>query len=59
MTFDECTPFPIQPMRRSARCSSPGGQAVEAEFDRLDAGHGSKLFGIVQGSVYDDLRSEP
>jgi queuine tRNA-ribosyltransferase len=57
MVLDECTPFPIDEagaalsMRRSMRWAA---RCREAFRDR--PGHG--LFGIVQGSVYPDLRRE-
>jgi queuine tRNA-ribosyltransferase len=57
MAFDECTPFPVeeaaaaQSMRRSMRWAerSKAAHAVRS---------GHFLFGIVQGSVYPDLRLE-
>ncbi|WP_137176551.1 tRNA guanosine(34) transglycosylase Tgt [Roseomonas sp. AR75] len=57
MCFDECTPHPAtheqaaQSMRLSMRWAA---RCREAFVPR--EGHG--LFGIVQGSVYDDLRAE-
>ncbi len=57
MCFDECTPFPAthdeaaQSMRLSMRWAERSRRAFEAR-----EGHG--LFGIVQGSTYDDLRAE-
>jgi len=57
MCFDECTPFPATheqaaaSMRLSMRWAA---RSREAFVPR--AGHG--LFGIVQGSTYDDLRAE-
>ncbi|HEX2884931.1 tRNA guanosine(34) transglycosylase Tgt [Vineibacter terrae] len=57
MSFDECTPFPAThaqaatSMRLSMRWAERGKQAFAAR-----PGHG--LFGIVQGSVYEDLRLE-
>ena len=57
MCFDECTPFPAtheeaaKSMRLSMRWAARGTKA-----SRLRAGHG--LFGIVQGSVFPDLRAE-
>lgn len=57
MAFDECTPFPADhdtaatSMRRSMRWAKRSRSAFE---DRTGYG----LFGIVQGSVYEDLRKE-
>jgi len=57
MCFDECTPFPATPdqaaesMRLSMRWAA---RSREAFVPR--EGHG--LFGIVQGSIYDELRAE-
>jgi len=57
MVLDECTPFPADhqtaadSMRRSMRWAA---RCRDAFADR----DGYGLFGIVQGSVYDDLRAE-
>jgi len=57
MCFDECTPFPAthdqaaDSMRLSMRWAARSRQAFVARD-----GHG--LFGIVQGSVFEDLRRE-
>ncbi len=57
MCFDECTPFPAtheqaaSSMRLSMRWAERSRRAFVAR-----EGHG--LFGIVQGSTYDDLRAE-
>jgi queuine tRNA-ribosyltransferase len=57
MSFDECTPFPASraqaatSMRLSMRWAERGKRVFVAR-----PGHG--LFGIVQGSVYEDLRLE-
>ena len=57
MCFDECTPFPAthdqaaESMRLSMRWAARSRAAFAAR-----PGHG--LFGIVQGSTYDDLRAE-
>jgi queuine tRNA-ribosyltransferase len=60
MAFDECTPFPCSrdDAQRSLQLTSRWARRSRAEFDRLEAVAGSKLFGIVQGSVYDDLRRQ-
>ncbi len=57
MAFDECTPFPADhktaalSMRRSMRWAKRSRDAFEAR-------EGYGLFGIVQGSIYEDLRHE-
>ncbi|MSP89994.1 MAG: tRNA guanosine(34) transglycosylase Tgt [Alphaproteobacteria bacterium] len=57
MTFDECTPFPAtaevaaQSMRLSMRWARRSREAFVAR-----PGYG--LFGIVQGGIYSDLRTE-
>ena len=57
MCFDECTPFPAthDQAAESMRLSMRWAARCRAAFTPR-AGHG--LFGIVQGSVYDDLRAE-
>ncbi len=57
MAFDECTPFPVErpAAAESMRLSMRWAKRSKAAFDARD-GHG--LFGIVQGSVYKDLRVE-
>jgi queuine tRNA-ribosyltransferase len=57
MAFDECTPFPAEEgaaadsMRLSMRWAARSKDAYQAR-------PGYSLFGIVQGSVYPDLRAE-
>jgi queuine tRNA-ribosyltransferase len=57
MAFDECTPFPVEraPAAESMRLSMRWAKRSKAAFDARD---GCGLFGIVQGSVYKDLRLE-
>lgn len=57
MCFDECTPFPAthEQAEASMRLSMRWAARSRTAFTPR-AGHG--LFGIVQGSVYDDLRAE-
>jgi queuine tRNA-ribosyltransferase len=57
MCFDECTPFPAthDQAATSMRLSMRWAERSRAAFTPRD-GHG--LFGIVQGSTYDDLRAE-
>ena len=55
MAFDECTPFPAEAAaaRQSMELSMRWAARSKAAY-RTRPGHG--LFGIVQGSVYPDLR---
>ncbi|MEN0652452.1 MULTISPECIES: tRNA guanosine(34) transglycosylase Tgt [Hyphobacterium] len=57
MQLDECTPFPCEKdeARASMELSLRWGKRSKAAFGERD---GQNLFGIVQGSVYDDLRRE-
>ncbi|WP_368413959.1 tRNA guanosine(34) transglycosylase Tgt [Falsiroseomonas sp.] len=57
MCFDECTPFPAthDQAATSMRLSMRWAARSRAAFTHRP-GHG--LFGIVQGSTYDDLRAE-
>ncbi len=58
MIFDECTPFPAthEVAKKSMQLSLRWAKRSRAEFDRL--GNKNALFGIIQGSVYEDLRDE-
>jgi queuine tRNA-ribosyltransferase len=61
MAFDECTPFPAEKdvaaesMKLSMRWAARSRTAFDEAGDRE---RGAALFGIVQGSVYKDLRAE-
>jgi len=57
MVLDECTPFPATPdeARESMQLSARWAQSSREAF-RPRGGYG--LFGIVQGSVYPELREE-
>ncbi len=57
MAFDECTPFPCEkgPAAESMALSMRWARRCKDAFEQRE-GYG--LFGIVQGSVYDDLRLE-
>jgi len=57
MAFDECTPYPAEEAEaaRSMRLSMRWAERSRAAFEPRP-GHG--LFGIVQGSIYPDLRAE-
>lgn len=56
MQFDECTPYPAtyQEAAKSMRLSLRWAARCQAEHGE----HPNHLFGIVQGSVYEDLRTE-
>ena len=56
MIFDECTPYPATPdvARRSMELSLRWALRSRRAFDELH--NPNALFGIVQGSVYPDLR---
>ena len=58
MIFDECTPYPAthDEARKSMQMSLRWAQRSYDEFNRLD--NPNNLFGIIQGSVYEDLRDE-
>ena len=63
MVFDECTPYPASETeaRESMELSMRWAKRSRQRFDELrnDAPErGEALFGIVQGGVYDHLRSE-
>ncbi len=71
MAFDECTPFPATQAqaRESLELTTRWARRSRAEFDRLmeeSAGRmpalpgtlSNSLFGIIQGSIYHDLRRE-
>jgi queuine tRNA-ribosyltransferase len=62
MVFDECTAYPADhaAARESMRLSLRWAQRSRAAFDELkrDADSDAALFGIVQGSVHQDLRRE-
>lgn len=58
MIFDECTPYPAteKEARHSMELSLRWAARSRAEFSRLENPHA--LFGIVQGGMYEPLRSE-
>jgi queuine tRNA-ribosyltransferase len=56
MVFDECTPWPAT--RDEAARSMQLSLRWAARSKRAHAGSGNALFGIVQGGMYEDLRSE-
>jgi queuine tRNA-ribosyltransferase len=65
MCFDECTPFPAtrEQARDSLELTARWARRSRSEFDRLKETPQSTavapaLFGIIQGSVYEDLRSQ-
>jgi len=63
MAFDECTPFPATPAvaRESLELTARWARRSRDEFDRVkfslpEERQYAALFGIIQGSVYHDLR---
>ena len=58
MIFDECTPYPAShdEATSSMRLSLRWAQRSRDEHQRLE--NSNALFGIVQGGMYEDLRSE-
>ena len=54
MCFDECTPYPVdhESACKSMELSMRWAQRCKTKHDT----HPAALFGIVQGSIYDDLR---
>jgi queuine tRNA-ribosyltransferase len=61
MAFDECTPFPATrtEAQRSLDLTIRWARRSKEEFERLASRkEGAALFGIIQGSVYHDLRRE-
>ncbi|HEY7645248.1 MAG TPA: tRNA guanosine(34) transglycosylase Tgt, partial [Hyphomicrobiales bacterium] len=58
MQFDECTPFPAtwEEARASMELSLRWADRSLAAFAQVAGGH-QALFGIVQGSVFEDLRA--
>ena len=60
MCFDECTPYPstYEYAKNSMLMSLNWAKRCKTEFYKDDACNTQALFGIVQGSVYKDLRKE-
>ena len=63
MIFDECTPYPADEAvaRESMELSLRWAARSRKRFDELrdsDPDRGEALFGIVQGGIYDNLRTE-
>jgi len=62
MVFDECAPYPVDldPARRSMELSLRWARRSRDTFDRVKKGRDTDaaLFGIVQGSIYPELRQE-
>jgi queuine tRNA-ribosyltransferase len=58
MQFDECTPFPAtrEAAETSMELSKRWGERSRVAFERFGGVH-QALFGIVQGSIYPDLRA--
>ena len=60
MVLDECTPFPAthEQAESSMQLSMRWAERSKNAFAEYDAGVGDALFGIVQGSVYENLRHQ-
>ena len=60
MCFDECTPYPstYEYAKNSMLMSLNWAKRCKTEFYKDDAYSTQALFGIIQGSVYKDLRKE-
>ena len=60
MVLDECTPYPAthEQADTSMQLSMRWAERSKNAFAEYDAGIGDALFGIVQGSVYEDLRHQ-
>jgi queuine tRNA-ribosyltransferase len=56
MAFDDCTPYPVS--HTDARASMKRSMEWAARCRAVWEGNRQALFGIVQGSVYSDLRME-
>lgn len=60
MAFDECTPYPcdLEYARKSNELTIRWAERCKNEFERSPAlyGHRQALFGIVQGSVFKEVR---
>ncbi len=58
MVFDECTPFPTtyEYAKKSAEMTLGWAKRCKREYEQINGEN--SLFGIVQGSIYDDLRAE-
>ena len=58
MILDECTAFPAthEVAQKSMELSLRWGERSKKAFLKYDKGEGDALFGIVQGSIYEDLR---
>jgi len=59
MCFDECPPYPCtyEYAKKSMELSLRWAERCKVKFETLNT-EGQQLFGIVQGSVYEDLRKE-
>ncbi|MEQ8322791.1 MAG: tRNA guanosine(34) transglycosylase Tgt [Rhodospirillales bacterium] len=57
MAFDECTPFPCT-KEEAAKSMQLSMRWAKRSKDAFEARSGYGLFGIVQGSVFEDLRHE-
>lgn len=62
MAFDQCTPYPCdyEEARKAMVRTHEWEKLSKIHFDKMESkyGHQQFLFGIIQGSVYEDLREE-
>ncbi len=60
VSFDECTPFHVDKnyTARSMRMSHRWGMRSLTAFNDLNTQGSQRLYGIIQGGVYEDLRKE-
>ncbi|MCF7886008.1 MAG: tRNA guanosine(34) transglycosylase Tgt [Candidatus Marinimicrobia bacterium] len=62
MAFDECTPYPCdyKKAREAMKRTHHWEKLSKQHFEKMESayGHNQFLFGIIQGSVYDELRKE-
>lgn len=59
IAFDECTPYPATPAYARAALDRTHRWAAESlAYHRAHDTRGQALYGVVQGSVYEDLRTE-
>jgi queuine tRNA-ribosyltransferase len=58
MVLDECTPYPVtfDRARKSAELTLGWARRCRDEFTGRGRGQGQALFGIIQGSTYENLR---
>ncbi|MFH0922049.1 MAG: tRNA guanosine(34) transglycosylase Tgt [Fibrobacterota bacterium] len=58
MAFDECAPFPCEKKEAAEAMGRTHRWLLRCVKNHAESGSLQALFGIIQGSVYDDLRKE-